>query len=325
MKAWLYQDCLEKPNELVLYRSAEDGGLGLLNVKVRAMALLIRTFLETALNPTFRHSLFHEILFRYHVQGEVSLPDPGFPPFYDKDFFAIIQHYNTSSSLNIGKMTTKQWYKMLLEDQVLMTQPDDQSPPTLIPVRAENLHPSNEWPQTWKLARTPGLGSDLTSFLFKLLHCLLPTQNRLRRFGVAVDPEPDVVAAAGPDHGLGLAAAGLCQLCLLEAEDLNHAFFSCPKSMVAGLALLGYAQHAVPHLTPEETLRLELGQDLTSQTTLAAVCLLATGLKYIWGARQDKKVAALYKMRAEIEAMVSILRKTRHREAGDLMLEMMNQ
>ena len=86
-----------------------------------------------------------------------------------------------------------------------------------------------------------------------------------------------------------------------------------------------YAQLALPHLTPEEILRLELGQDLTSQTTLAAVCLLATGLKYIWGARQDKKVAALYKMRAEIEAMVSILRKTRHREAGDLMLEMMNQ
>ena len=72
---------------------------------------------------------------------------------------------------------------------------------------------------------------------------------------MAVDPDPDVVGAAGPDHGLGLAAAaghagpGLCQLCLLEAEDLNHAFFSCPKSMVAGLALLGYAQHAV-HTSP---------------------------------------------------------------------------
>jgi hypothetical protein len=34
VKSWLHQDCLEKPGELVLYRSAEDGGLGLLNVKV---------------------------------------------------------------------------------------------------------------------------------------------------------------------------------------------------------------------------------------------------------------------------------------------------
>ena len=57
VNSWLYQDCLENPNELVLYRSAEDGGLGMLNVKIRAMAFLIRTFLETALNPTFRHSL----------------------------------------------------------------------------------------------------------------------------------------------------------------------------------------------------------------------------------------------------------------------------
>ena len=83
VKSWLYQDCLEKPGELVLYRHSEDGGLGLLNVKVRALALLIRSFLETAINPSFRHSLYHEMLFRYHVLDESSLPNPGFTPFYD--------------------------------------------------------------------------------------------------------------------------------------------------------------------------------------------------------------------------------------------------
>ena len=55
------------------------------------------------------------------------------------------------------------------------------------------------------------------------------------------------------------------------------------------------------------------------------MCMLATGLKYIWKERQDKKQVATFKMRAKIEAIVSILRKTRHREAGDYMLEMMNR
>ena len=77
VKSWLYQDCFEKPGELVLYQQAEDGGLGLLPVKMRALALLIRSFLETAANPNFRHSLYHQHLYRFHVLRETDLPDPG--------------------------------------------------------------------------------------------------------------------------------------------------------------------------------------------------------------------------------------------------------
>ena len=69
VKSWLYQDCFEKPNELVLYRQAEDGGLGLFNVQFRALALLIRAFMETAAHPQFRHSLGHQLLYHYHVLG----------------------------------------------------------------------------------------------------------------------------------------------------------------------------------------------------------------------------------------------------------------
>ena len=67
VKSWMYQDCLEKPSELVLYRSSENEALGLFNVKIRALALLIRSFLETAINPSFIPSLFRQILYLYHV------------------------------------------------------------------------------------------------------------------------------------------------------------------------------------------------------------------------------------------------------------------
>ena len=40
IKSWLYQDLLIKPSELVLYRGTEDGGLGLMNVSIRSLALL---------------------------------------------------------------------------------------------------------------------------------------------------------------------------------------------------------------------------------------------------------------------------------------------
>ena len=73
--------------------------------------------------------------------------------------------------------------------------------------------------------------------------------------------------------------------------------------MVAGLALLGYVQQVIPNLNPEEALRLEFGHDLSDVDQLASVCLLSTGLKYIWETRAEKKPTILYKMRAEIEAL----------------------
>ena len=72
-----------------------------------------------------------------------------------------------------------------------------------------------------------------------------------------------------------------------------------------------------------EALRLELGPDLSDVDQLAVVCLLATGLVYIWATRVLKK-AYPDKRRAEVEAKISILRITRYWASGNKMLEMMN-
>ena len=92
----------------------------------------------------------------------------------------------------------------------------------------------------------------------------------------------------------------------------------------AGLALLAYLQALVPDLSAEAALRLELGMQLSEREELASMYLLSVGLKYIWEARVERKQVRLYKMRSEVEARVTILRKTRHSEAVTLMLEMMN-
>ena len=300
VKSWLYQDCLEKPNELVLYRDSMSGGLGLFHVKIRSLALLIRSFLETAANPKFRHSLLHEILFRYHVIGEDSLPDPGFLPYYDQDFFSTIRHYHESCPMNISTMSTKQWYKILLEDRILMNPAAPGTPLALLPVRVETLQPDLDWPAVWLMSRTKGLSSKQVSFLFKLLHQLLPTQERLQR--ITNDP-------------------GLCKLCHATSEDLSHALLSCPFSRDAGEKLLSYVHLSVPGLQPLGMLSLAFGVELEAVDKLATLAIIATGLEYIWQARAEKKVVSQFRMRSEVEAAISILRKTRWSAVADRMME----
>ena len=146
----------------------------------------------------------------------------------------------------------------------------------------------------------------MSTFLFKLLHCLLPTQVRVARLGAAANPTP-----------------GLCLHCQLEEEDATHAFFSCPHSNIAGLALLGWVQGAVPDLSPERAVQLQLGDDLPQEDELAVVYLLALGLKFIWEARISRKQIVLHQMRSELEARINILRKSKHKETAIKMNELL--
>ena len=88
-----------------------------------------------------------------------------------------------------------------------------------------------------------------------------------------------------------------------------------------GDLLLSYAQLKVPRLSPQKLLRLDFGPGLDETDQLAILCIISTAVKYIWQTRADKKVVTQHKMRAEVEAMVSILRKTRFGASADRILE----
>ena len=72
---------LENPEELVMYRPRSKGGLGVHNVQYKALAILIWSFLETAISPKFINNLYHNALYRWHVLGDKSLTDPGNSPY----------------------------------------------------------------------------------------------------------------------------------------------------------------------------------------------------------------------------------------------------
>ena len=104
------------------------------------------------------------------------------------------------------------------KDKIIMLEGGDQSR-QLIPCRVETKHPENGWDSIWSKARLQGLGPELVSFLFKVLHDLLPTQERLSRTSPVVN--------------------GMCKLCLANVqEDLLHALIRCPANHGIGEAVL---------------------------------------------------------------------------------------
>ena len=91
----------------------------------------------------------------------------------------------------------------------------------VIPCRAELVSQATDWDLTWRRSRLKGLGPEISSFLFKILHQLLTTQERLARTNPAVSP---VCKAPGCTREVG--------------EDLVHAFVTCSGNMGVGMAVL---------------------------------------------------------------------------------------
>ena len=74
VKSWLFQDMLEKPQEMVTYRQVELGGLSVHCVRTRAMAMLIHTFLAQAICPRFNNNQYLNQLYKWHVLEDRDIP-----------------------------------------------------------------------------------------------------------------------------------------------------------------------------------------------------------------------------------------------------------
>ena len=334
-RAWLLQDCFEKPSALVLHRDGEQGGLGLYSVKFRALAMLIRTFLELSAAPQFQHSLYLKTLYRTQVLREYSTVVPALPPYYDEDFFSLLRHYHKNSPYIIENLRIKDWYRILLQDKIirpivplpvapfppgpaplpqqslmpgllphpLPPQPPLPAPPALQPVHAELVRPTLDWPAIWKRARRRGLPPDLASHMFRQLHGILPTQERIARFG----------------GNRGNRAPGMCRLCLPDTkETLLHSFYTCQYNRSTSQALLRAAQLlCCPGLTEEASIYLDV--TCNSQYELPLVTLLAAGFKYIWECRMEARPVSPLRLQAELSGRLAILRSSSYSWVADLL------
>ena len=91
MQSWLFADLLEKPADLIKYRSVEDGGLGLHNIKAKSTAILIRSFIETSCNQNFINSQYHIALLEWNVFDNTAITPPVQSPYYTQEFYNVIK------------------------------------------------------------------------------------------------------------------------------------------------------------------------------------------------------------------------------------------
>ena len=108
-------------------------------------------------------------------------------------------------------------------------------------------------------------------------------------------------------------------------ETYQHLFLKCEHNREAGRALFNSVSSYDRTLTETKMLRVELDTD--EPFLLASVYILATGLEFIWENRKVRKRTSLYVMRAELEAAISIRRRSRLRtirESADIMKNMID-
>ena len=299
VKSWLFADQLEKPEECVLHRPRKHGGLGLVHIQSKALSLLITSFLQTSINPKFQRSLYHHALYKWHILEDRTIQAPSKSPYYDEHFFLCIRKVKLEGLLNITTMSAGTWYRVLVEEKVTHVQNDTLE---YRPCRAELNHPIVDWTRSWSLAVTPGLSGDHLSFLWKMLHNLLPCQTRLFRLRM-----PNIVSDK-------------CTLCnKQEVGSLSHSLLHCEYNDGAGLFLQEKLRNFIPNLTLDNVTLLNIEVD--DDDKLPSVFLIAATLSEVWQCRKDKKPCHLHSIRASLEASINIMRKSRFREAANKLLE----
>ena len=262
-----------------MYRPVESGGLSVINVKNKAMAMLIHTFLAQAISPCFPTNLYHNSLYRWHVLEDRSITDPGKPPYYSSTFFSIIKDVHLNTALNVTWINVQQWYRILQEKGVTHTSDDLAVPPVLIASKLEEDHPEEDFQAPYALARQFGLSPDQKSFLFKLLQSLLPTRERLARLGKVQSPS--------------------CLFCEAEEDNTSH-LLSCPQGLAVSAPLLRCLAVHVPNITPQNIILMTIPS--TESMELPLIWLVSSCLMMIWEERQAGWVAYLVRCQAELQA-----------------------
>ena len=262
IKQWLYRDLPLKPEEAVLFRPVNDGGLGLTSVKHKSLAMLIHNFIDLAANPAYINSLFLKQIYVKHVLGE-DVECPTLPQYFKDcgDFFETMKN-----AMNDGKdivnMTTKDWYSYILHKNLFYTKVNGVSTKSLC--RIERLKPDWNFPEVWASVRMASLPSQTTTFLWKLAHELIPSEGRLSACNFGGNTSPFCKKDCIGD----------------KIANYEHIFFRCSQSKDIGEWLLSKIRGHSPSLvTPESILSFRhLDND-------AIAWITAKTLQYIWEKR----------------------------------------
>ena len=178
-------------------------------------------------------------------------------------------------------MTSKEWYKAILERNVT-AQVDFEGKLTPFPLKPERLHPLLDWERSWSYLSIRGLSGVQRSFLFRLLHNLLPTRSRLHRMNLTEDP--------------------YCDICPQRIEqDTIHCFLQCSFNFIINDWIIAVLYDLNPNLLQIELTSLDivkLNLETDDESRLPILWFLSVSLSLLWKSRISKRPISLQSLRA---------------------------
>ena len=292
---FLYCDQLEKPGPVIQYRSRSAGGLQVHDIESKSKAMLIRSFMETLCIREFAHFPLQEAIFRYFIAEDFSITKPFLPKCYSKDFLHTIRKTKQMGK-NVEVMSSNDWYLFILNLKVLQEDEEQEDGSICrkeIKCKTEIKNPALAWSDIWYLAKIKGIINESRTFMWRLLHNLLPTEQRL--------------------HNLKKSPSPICQLYIANTEDdaWNHSFSSCSFSSSAMDFMVNAILIMVPAFTKEKSVFLQNDPVKKENTLLACVWIISESLQYIWVKRRSKEQLIVNDMRAILLAKLKVMSQTK--------------
>ena len=250
--------------------------------------MLVHTFLAQTVSPRFPSNPYYHTLYRWYVLDQHDFPEPARPPYYSLDFFSLIKNVHKNTPLNVAWVSVKEWYQLIMEQGVIQTSEDEDSPPILIASKFEETNQNIESSTSYRLSRKFGLEPEQKSFIFKMLQSLLPTKERLHRVGKVQSPA--------------------CSFCQDQDDTLDH-LISCQYSSEVTQPLLLCVQSQDRNVTPRDIITLNI--NTTESMELPVTWLISTCLNFVWEERILGRKARLEPCRAEIIAKAALLKCTK--------------
>ena len=279
---------LFKPEQLLLYRAASQGGLGLVSVKLKSQALFIRNFMDLAANSNYLHSQYLNIFYRAKILEE-DIVCPSLPPYFDASFFDTIK-----SAVDMGypvtNMKTRHWYRFLHQQEYSRVVNGEVVP---FPCRFQLLNPGIELSMVWSRLKLPAMNSDMHSFAWKVVHGLLPCESLLKK-------------------RTGAQRESCHFSCLSnQTSDLHHCLIQCDLIKDVGSWILKLVRRSDTSTEANDILCLSFSG------TESLVWIVVYALKYNWDRRSCGKHARLNEFLSTLTASLQTLSTVGHENVAE--------
>ena len=160
----------------------------------------------------------------------------------------------------------------------------------LIKTRVESASEEIDWGITWRRTRSRGLGSEVMSFLWKMINNILPTESRLARI------LPNSVE--------------FCKFCPDQlSADLPHCLIKCVQTKEVGSWLVSVIRQQDDTVNENKLVKLDFICEENLEFPL--VWLIGQTLHHLWENRVSGKVANMVMTRTMLEHKIALLRETR--------------